>query len=259
MRQKHGGWDGPTSALAIRVLPAWWQTVAARIGFGALLVGMGFLASHWRVHSIEAQRRRLARLVDEQTVEIRRQRDHLAELATVDELTGLPNRRKVSERVDLELTRAVRYERPLSLLISDIDRFKQINDTRGHAAGDEALRAIALRGSPVIRETGILARWGGDEFVLVMPETDHPEGLAICRRLKEAIETSTGAPEEPALTISGGMATWTPAEGPTTSCELLSRAERALYRAKESGRDRICADHDTSPRSQPSLTPRPPG
>jgi diguanylate cyclase (GGDEF)-like protein len=239
-RQKHGAWSGPVATLPISVLPAWWQTAAARVGFAALLVGLGFLVSLGRVRYLQAQREKLSRVVAEQTHEIRRQRDHLAELATADELTGLPNRRKLSDRLDLELVRASRYGRPASLLIFDVDHFKHINDSRGHAAGDEALKAIARRGVPAIRETDVLARWGGDEFVLLMPETDHVQGLAICSRLKEAIETTARSSDEVSFTISGGMATWSPTDGPTTAAGLLARADSALYHAKEQGRNRIC-------------------
>lgn len=241
-RSTRGAWRGPTTVLPLRVTPAWWQTPASRAGFAILLVGLGFLGSHGRVKYLQAQRRKLSRLVAEQTEEIRRQRDHLAELATVDELTGLANRRKLSDRLELEIIRAGRFGRAVSLLIFDVDRFKAINDTSGHATGDAALKAIARRGSAVVRQTDMLARWGGDEFVLLMPETDQAQGLIISSRLKEAVETAAAEPTEPSFTISGGMATWIPAEGPATASDLMSRADTALYRAKGLGRNRICSE-----------------
>ncbi|MBN1425326.1 diguanylate cyclase [Candidatus Fermentibacteria bacterium] len=246
-RQKHGEWDGPELVLPVEVAPAWWQTALARAGFGFGLVGVGFAAAFWRVRHLEAQRRRLRRLVAEQTVEITRQRDHLAELARVDELTGLPNRRTLNERVEMELVRAERYGRPVSLMIFDLDHFKTINDSAGHATGDAALRATASRGRSVIRDTDVLSRWGGDEFALLMPETDQATAVSICARLKSAVEVRSSTDAVPAFTISGGVATVTSFDDPVTAVDLLERADAALYRAKERGRNAIMHEMDRHP------------
>jgi diguanylate cyclase (GGDEF)-like protein len=274
-RQAHGDWDAPAARLPVEILPAFWQTTAAKAVGVLLLIACGFLVGLTRVRRVEAQRRHLRLRVREQTRQIRAQRDELARLATIDSLTGLPNRRKFAERLETELLRARRYGRPLSLLLFDVDRFKSINDTFGHAAGDRILRRIAARGREAIREIDFLARWGGDEFVLLMPETDGKGAMETCARIKAAVEalpTEPGGAERgdvQAFTISGGIATWHDLDsdegdgdpgkaergaarnpddeelhGASASIEaeaLFEAADAALYRAKRAGGNRISA------------------
>jgi len=243
-RQKNGKWNGPVATLAVGVIPAWWQTTIARISFIVGLIALGFGVALVRVRYLEEQRRKLQCQVAEQTMEIRRQRDNLAELARVDELTGLPNRRTINERIELELVRAKRYGRPMSLMIFDIDHFKTINDSHGHATGDDALRAISSRGEPVIRDTDVLSRWGGDEFIFLMPETDKQAAMTICKRLKSAIENPVSGDHAPRYTISGGISTFGNDDHSVTPSEFLEAADAALYRAKERGRNIIIHQED---------------
>jgi len=172
------------------------------------------------------------------------QRDKVTQLATTDELTGLPNRRKLFENMDSEMIRARRYKRPLSLLIIDIDCFKDINDTYGHSIGDEILKLTAIRGQKAIRKSDTLARWGGDEFVFLMPETDRNKAIEICQRLKAAIQAEPlNITKDKSLhfTISGGISTWDVRnDHEKTRDEIFKEADQALYKAKESGRNRIC-------------------
>jgi len=181
--------------------------------------------------------------VSKQTKKIRKQRDELAELATLDQLTGLPNRRKFEERLDIELLRSRRYGRPLSLFIVDIDNFKEVNDSYGHLAGDDVLRLVAVRGREMVREIDFFARWGGDEFVFLLPETDRKQAIETSERLKTVIQsTPLRISDEVSvtLTVSGGISTWDSRDdGSRSKSALFDEADRALYKAKKSGRDKV--------------------
>jgi diguanylate cyclase (GGDEF)-like protein len=243
-RQRHGEWDGPITQFPITVIPAFWQTTLARVMIILLLIMFGFFINIARVKRLKVQKVKLKKVVDEQTREIRNQRDELARRATTDELTGLPNRRKFEERLEMELVRSRRYQRPLSLFIFDIDNFKEINDSYGHIVGDEILKLLSTQGKNEIREIDFLARWGGDEFVFFMPETGEKPAIEICRRLKDKIESSPlvlSRTTRVKFTISGGISTWdVHTNGDRSSEDIFKEADQALYRAKNSGGDKIC-------------------
>ena len=154
----------------------------------------------------------------------------LALLARTDPLTGLPNRRAHDEFVTTELLRARRGGTQLALALLDLDRFKQYNDTRGHRAGDDLLVEAAAAWRRQLRATDQLARWGGEEFVIVLPDCSDDDLAIVLERVRAA--TPGGQ------TCSVGTAVWDRSEDADT---LLSRADQALYRAKEHGRDRVVA------------------
>lgn len=164
----------------------------------------------------------------------------LRRIATTDELTGLLNRREFLERAEREFSRSLRYGHPVAFLMMDVDNLKVINDTYGHAAGDEALRRMAGQAQGCVRETDIFGRLGGDEFAMLLLETRAPEAVELAERVRGImdeveLEFETGTAQ---LTVSIGVA----ARGAETSLdELMSRADRSLYRAKRAGRDRVDA------------------
>ena len=160
-------------------------------------------------------------------------------LATTDGLTGLMNRRSLNTQLAARSREAQRYRRPLSLLLIDIDHFKKVNDTHGHPAGDAVLRGVAAVARAQSRETDLVARYGGEEMALVLPETDAAGASVIAERLRAAVEGTAHGTEHGTLrvTISVGVATW-PGGGQTPD-ELLTTADRALYRAKQTGRNRV--------------------
>ncbi len=167
------------------------------------------------------------------------QRD-LERLATTDALTGALNRRRFLERGAEEFTRSRRYERPLSVVMLDIDHFKRVNDTHGHATGDEAIRMTVRCCKSSLRACDIIGRLGGEEFAVVMPETPPVNAFTAAQRVRELI-AATGTPLESGgelrLTVSIGLA-WMAA--PDSNIEqLLARADSALYRAKNGGRNRV--------------------
>jgi diguanylate cyclase (GGDEF)-like protein len=159
----------------------------------------------------------------------------LASAARTDSLTRLANRRELEERFAAELERSTRTARPLSILILDLDWFKEYNDRFGHEAGDRALVMLAEALKRATRTSDVVARLGGEEFGVLAPETDETEGYLLAERLRAEVRTAF-ARETEKMTISCGVASF-PVHG-ITSGELLHGADRALYEAKESGRDR---------------------
>ncbi len=170
----------------------------------------------------------------------------IAESALQDPLTGLLNRRHFEDRLAAELAAAQRHGRAVSLLLIDVDHFKSVNDRFGHLAGDEALKMIAfvLRGA--LRKEDVLARFGGEEFIVVARETALPGGKALAERIRRAVGRSRSAWQghdlgltvSVGVTVSIGRAEFVPGK---TDRELLARADRALYLAKQAGRNRVVA------------------
>ena len=175
---------------------------------------------------------------------LRKANERLQVLATTDGLTGVLNRRTLLERLGEELERAWRERKPLSLLMLDIDRFKRINDTYGHPAGDRVLVEMAERLKSHLRPYDLVGRYGGEEFVVVISGADAEEGVAIAERIREMISSDPFPLDHGPLkvTVSIGVASFQPGDynGVGQLAEtLLKRADAALYRAKEGGRDRV--------------------
>jgi diguanylate cyclase (GGDEF)-like protein len=165
--------------------------------------------------------------------------DELRRLSTTDPLTGLSNQRAFQARLRNEWQRARRYTSPLSLLLIDIDGLKQVNDDRGHAAGDQALRAAAHAINATMRVTDFGARWGGDEFAIVAPNTVRRSAQRVAQRLLGQMARQATA-RDVGVTISVGVATLEPDRGSSATVEwLLNAADAALYRAKSDGRNRV--------------------
>jgi two-component system, cell cycle response regulator len=161
----------------------------------------------------------------------------LARQALTDDLTGLANRRHGGRQLEREVALCVRHGRLLALLRVDVDHFKPINDSLGHEAGDQVLVEVARRLEGAVRGGDELARWGGDEFVAILPGTDKAGALRAAERLRAAVSESPipVAGQELPVTISVGWAHW----AGDTPDDLLARADRALYRAKDAGRDTV--------------------
>jgi two-component system, cell cycle response regulator len=161
----------------------------------------------------------------------------LARQALTDDLTELANRRHGAHQLEREVALCVRHGRVLALVRVDVDHFKAINDTHGHQAGDQVLADVARRLAGAVRGGDELARWGGDEFVAILPGTDKPGALRAAERLRAAVAAAPvqAAETELAVTVSVGWAHWS---GDTPD-DLLARADRALYRAKDAGRDTV--------------------
>lgn len=165
--------------------------------------------------------------------------EELRQQATTDELTRVSNRRHFMELAQGEIKRALRLKRPPAVALIDIDHFKQVNDTLGHAAGDQALVAFTKICQKQIREIDVFARFGGDEFVLLLPETSQEQAYEVLERVRLAVTAQPlnlgGIPV--ALTISAGIANLS--NGQESFDMVLSQADQALYRAKEAGRNKV--------------------
>jgi diguanylate cyclase (GGDEF)-like protein len=164
----------------------------------------------------------------------RRLLERLAREAGVDNLTGLLNRRGFGERAEVELARARRELTPLGLVSFDLDHFKVVNDEWGHDVGDRVLVATARAFESQVREVDILARMGGEEFVVLLPGGEIAEARALAERVRESLLVARH-PEMPQVTVSAGVAA---ARAPGELEQLLKAADRALYAAKDSGRNR---------------------
>jgi diguanylate cyclase (GGDEF)-like protein len=166
-----------------------------------------------------------------------REHRQLQRLVTVDSLTGLRNRRWLDDAFARQLSRATRANQPLSLLMIDIDRFKQVNDTYGHSAGDAVLRRVAHTLATGLRPQDLLARYGGEEFTVLLPGLGRQQAFQVAERLRLAIQANGGDGRREnvtQITVSIGVATVARDE---TLAALVQRADDALYRAKDSGRN----------------------
>jgi diguanylate cyclase (GGDEF)-like protein len=172
----------------------------------------------------------------------------LFESSTRDALTGAFNRAHLLERLEAEIAHARRHGAPLSLLLFDLDFFKRVNDEHGHAAGDELLRAVAGEVGRHVRVEDVLARWGGEEFVLLARSTAHEDAMLLAERMRAGVESLRVAvwgllgEAAASTTVSFGVAGFAelpPEAGPT---EFFALADRRLYRAKAGGRNCVCGD-----------------
>ena len=159
----------------------------------------------------------------------------LEEVWMTDQLTGLFNRSRLDELFDAELRRANRYGTHFSILLLDIDHFKQINDTHGHLVGDDVLYAAAKLLQENIRDVDILGRWGGEEFLFILPNTNQSEALILAEKLRNTLRDHPFTPVNK-LTASIGISSFIAG---VDADELFKRADDALYRAKAKGRDRV--------------------
>ncbi|OII59161.1 diguanylate cyclase [Pseudomonas putida] len=188
-----------------------------------------------RNQSLESQVAERTRELSWVNQQLQRQLDENRELAERDALTRIANRYRLEKALQLECERAQRFRQPLSLIAMDLDDFKPINDRYGHAHGDAALLRVVDVLRACLREQDLLARWGGDEFVIVLPQASLGEALEVAARLRQAM-----AQIEPVgdcrLTMSYGVVQWEEGEDQHA---LLARADKALYRAKGSGKNAI--------------------
>ena len=160
-------------------------------------------------------------------------------MTIMDGLTGIHNKRYLVEQLDRELSRATRHGRPLSLVICDIDHFKRVNDEFGHLAGDHVLKEVAQLAKSRLRPDDVIARYGGEELAVILPETDLAGGVRIADELRKMIATETFIfeDEDIDITISCGVAQLDPK---WRSYDFVRAADEQLYEAKRAGRNRVC-------------------
>lgn len=188
--------------------------------------------------NLEMRRDELERIVANRTAELDLARQRAERLATTDPLTGIANRRGLRETTEREVKLAIRRRRPLAVVMFDLDHFKRVNDTFGHIEGDRVLRDVVMAARKEIRDTDLFGRIGGEEFLLILPDTSREGAVQVAERIRGRIaaDVSVGSPQQ-TITASFGVASLT---APTQDlAELESTADAALYRAKRAGRNRV--------------------
>jgi len=180
----------------------------------------------------------LRKMLYDRSFELKEANKRIEELAEIDDLTGSLNRRSIMRTLNEETSRAHRAGSPCSIALIDLDWFKRINDTYGHPTGDEVLRTFAITVFANIRNIDRFGRFGGEEFLLVLPDTQHQTAIRTLERLRAIISELDWSAFSPSMrvTLSAGITTLIPNETPDTA---LARADRALYAAKAQGRNRI--------------------
>jgi diguanylate cyclase (GGDEF)-like protein len=203
---------------------------------GLLILGRRMTDAPYEAHDLAL----LRALADSSAIALRNAEllDRLRAQATIDPLTGCHNRRGFDEILQMEVSRGKRYNRPLSLVLLDIDHFKRINDDFGHEVGDNALQRIGRAVRHTFRTTDSACRYGGEEFALIFPETPKDEGLKLAERLRVLVGSLPPNAEVPrTLTASFGVACFP--DDAESIPDLIRAADRALYQAKTNGRDRV--------------------
>lgn len=258
----NGAWNSDGASLRFRLLPHPWQRqdVQAAAILALLLLAAGVL--HWRSRNLRRRAEQLQQLVQRRTADLQQQTEKLIATdreksqlmerlrqqsedferqAREDALTGLMNRRAFDEALETEFARAQRGSHPLCLALLDLDHFKRVNDEWSHAIGDIALQRVAEVMREQFRSIDSLARWGGEEFTVLMPYTSLEQARAACERLREAVAAIDCREFAPGLrlSISVGIAQ---CAGLPSHGRLLTQADAALYRAKQNGRNQVVAE-----------------
>jgi diguanylate cyclase (GGDEF)-like protein len=197
-----------------------------------------FITKPYEPVELRARLRSGERVLDLQSRLLETQ-SQLRHQASHDSLTGLWNRGMIREQVQVELKRAVRHGDPVAVVMADIDHFKQINDRHGHAAGDQVLREASTRMRSVLRDHDFISRYGGEEFLVLLPGTSLEGGLAIAERVRSAVAAQPVAVGDQWLDVTLSLGLATTAEHPPEVEPLIAAADAALYRAKAAGRNRV--------------------
>ncbi|OYZ80770.1 MAG: hypothetical protein B7Y12_07660 [Rhizobiales bacterium 24-66-13] len=189
-----------------------------------------------QIHDITAERTMIQEL-DHKRTQLEEANQKLTQLASLDPLTGTLNRRALRQRLDQEMARANAEGTPLAFIMVDVDDFKPYNDRYGHLAGDVALKEVAQCMRAASRADDAVCRFGGEEFLLLLPQTPQAEARKVAERVRESIATSTALPER--VTVSAGVHVYTPSEKGLPIDRLIAQADAALYEAKRNGKNRV--------------------
>ena len=223
------------------------ERLSFAVAYMVLVNAIG-IATSMRLHELRRiswaglrEEREAKRQLEEENRERRSLEVELRKLATTDPLTGVANRRHFLALATAEIERINRYHRPMSIMIMDLDHFKKINDTYGHAMGDEALKSAVAAINRVLRQSDVLGRIGGEEFAVLLPETERKSAIGVADRIREGIEKSETSLDDATIkfTVSIGVAE-SATKGQSLD-DLMAHADFAMYEAKNQGRNRVVA------------------
>ena len=246
-----GTWNSAGASFSFVLLPPLYRTPLAYFLYALLIVVTGWYVYAFRIRSILHHQQELTRIVAERTAQLEEEkaalnaaRRELHVRATYDSLTGLLNRGAILDRLEHEVSRSIRDKTPLGVVIADLDHFKRINDTYGHLCGDTVIREAADRFRTALRSYDLAGRYGGEEFLILLPGCDLGQ---VPRRMDQLLEALRKRPilvsgEEFSLTCSIGATTFRPEQDLPDLHGLLRRADDAMYRAKKAGRNRATID-----------------
>lgn len=225
--------------IPVVVHPAWYQTGWSRLALAMLLALLLYGLYRYRTRRVRRRQQRLEAMVAQRTRDLEQANARLAQLASEDGLTGLLTRRRALELMALR-HQQLQHGGQDAVLLLDLDNFKLINDTHGHLAGDAVLRQTAQRLRQALREGDIIARYGGEELLVVLPDTPPPQARALAEALLQALRQAPVDHQGVAIAVraSLGLGMMTAGQGLQTA---LAQADAALYRAKAQGRDRVCS------------------
>jgi diguanylate cyclase (GGDEF)-like protein len=235
-------WSPHELRIPVTVLPAFYETGWFRASCVALAVAMAYAAYRLRIRRLSLRALELQRQVDERTAELRTAYARIEEASLTDPLTGLRNRRFLEREIGADLELASRGHGDLIVLLCDLDHFKSVNDTYGHAAGDAVLAATAETLRKALRVSDYAVRWGGEELLAVARFIDRREASKIAEKVRAAIaeqEIVLDDGTQLGCTCSIGVAAWP--SGNLSWEQVIHLADEALYEAKQSGRNRVCA------------------
>lgn len=240
------GAESAAAEINFRIMPLWWQSGPLRLGF-ALLAGMGVVLTwRWRVHLLVQQKLQLEQAVHDRTKDLEREKaelvraqERLRHYAEHDDLTGLWNHRIIIERLRQEVDRALRDGSSLSVILVDLDHFKDVNDSFGHLSGDMVLKEISTIFGQSVRTYDWVGRYGGEEFLLILPGTSLVSACIRAEQFRMAVETARIQDGKTVIhvTASFGVASGIPSDFEA----MLQSADTALYRAKDNGRNCVVA------------------
>ncbi len=234
-----GQWDKPVNLLTIHIHPPFWKELWFRVLMFLLIFLIFFSVYILRIRSLRNKAEKLRIIVEERTQELQIANEKLEKMARTDPLTGLSNRRDILEKIEYQLMQFKRYGHRFTILICDLDNFKCINDTYGHDCGDyilvEAVKIIKSR----LREQDIVSRWGGEEFLILLSDTDLYGGQITAERIRIALDTYIFyyCKQEIHLTMTMGLCEFV---HQITISECIKKADEALYKGKVSGKNQIC-------------------
>ncbi|MFT5277569.1 MAG: diguanylate cyclase (GGDEF)-like protein [Glaciecola sp.] len=235
---RYGIWNDSPQRMPILVAPPWWQTTWAIILFGVVFLIVVFLTFRWRTYALHKRSAMLYQMVQEKTIELQLANDQLTLLTTLDPLTQVYNRRGFTDAVGKEFSKYKRNNELFSIILIDIDFFKRINDDYGHEAGDMVLIEFANLLQKSTRDYDILARWGGEEFIVLLPNTQLKDAINIANKYRETVRKNEFKFEDRTLRVSltAGVAN---IESSTSIDECIKRADSLLYEGKSLGRDQV--------------------